>query len=95
MEFIFFQEETFGYVFVAANDRQGHKNNAAHERQQFQPLTCCSLSHAGCLLRSGDFKTECYVLFLHKYVVFTFPMSSFIPFCLRSLVTLINFQRTQ
>lgn len=41
---------------------QGHKNIAAHERQPFQPLTCSSLSHAGCLLRSGDFKSKCYVL---------------------------------
>lgn len=47
--------------------RQGHKNIAAHERQPFQPLTCSSLSHAGCLLRLENWAL---FTFLHMCMFF-------------------------
>lgn len=57
--------------------RQGHKNIAAHERQPFQPLTCSSLSHAGCLLRLENWAL---FTFLHMCMFFIFVPSSRWPF---------------
>lgn len=50
-ENVHFSEEETCVPCISSSGRPGRKSAAAHERQQFQPLTCCSLSHAGSSLQ--------------------------------------------